>query len=49
DGFSGQNYFPDGMARQRFYRPLDRGFEREVAKRLEYWDRLRRARRQEGE
>ncbi|MDX9859389.1 MAG: replication-associated recombination protein A, partial [Rhodospirillales bacterium] len=42
DGFSGQNYFPDGMARQRFYRPLDRGFEREVAKRLEYWDRLRR-------
>lgn len=49
DGFSGQNYFPDGMARQRFYRPLDRGFEREVAKRLEYWDRLRRGRKPEGE
>ncbi|OAB56103.1 AAA family ATPase [Phormidium willei BDU 130791] len=41
EGFSGQNYFPDGMARQRFYRPVARGFEREIAKRLEYWDRLR--------
>lgn len=41
DGFSGQNYFPDGMARQRFYDPPERGFEREVRKRLEYWDRLR--------
>ncbi len=43
DGFSGQNCFPDGMARQRFYRPVARGFEREIAKRLAYWDRLRRA------
>ncbi len=41
DGFSGQNYFPDGMKRQRFYSPVERGFEREVKKRLEYWDRLR--------
>ena len=41
DGFSGQNYFPDGMARERFYRPGERGFEREVAKRLDYWDKLR--------
>jgi len=40
-GFSGQNYFPDGMARQNFYRPTERGFEREVAKRLEYWRKLR--------
>ena len=48
DGFSGQNYFPDGMDRQRFYRPVARGFEREVQKRLDYWDRLR-AKRQEGE
>jgi len=40
-GFSGQDYFPEGMRRQRFYRPGDRGFEREVAKRLAYWDRLR--------
>jgi len=41
DGFSGQNYFPDGMERQHFYRPVERGFEREIKKRLEYWDRLR--------
>jgi putative ATPase len=41
DGFSGQNYFPDGMARQRFYRPVERGFEREVKRRLDYWDKLR--------
>ncbi|MBF0324036.1 MAG: replication-associated recombination protein A [Alphaproteobacteria bacterium] len=41
DGFSGQNYFPDGMERQQFYRPVERGFEREVGKRLDYWARLR--------
>ena len=41
DGFSGQNYFPDGMERQRFYNPFERGFEREIAKRLDYWDKLR--------
>ncbi|MCA8931987.1 MAG: replication-associated recombination protein A [Rhodospirillaceae bacterium] len=48
DGFSGQNYFPDGMARQSFYHPVDRGFEREVAKRLAYWDRLRSERQAGG-
>ncbi|MCH7865880.1 MAG: replication-associated recombination protein A [Proteobacteria bacterium] len=41
EGFSGQNYFPDGMARSRLYEPGERGFEREIAKRLEYWDKLR--------
>ena len=41
EGFSGQNYFPDGMARRDFYRPGERGFEREIKKRLEYWDKLR--------
>ena len=41
EGFSGQNYFPDGMARQSFYRPVERGFEREVRKRLDYWAKLR--------
>ena len=41
DGFSGQNCFPDGMARQVFYQPVERGYEREIAKRLAYWDRLR--------
>ena len=41
DAFSGQNYFPDGMNRERFYQPKDRGFEREIGRRLEYWDKLR--------
>lgn len=41
DGFSGQNYFPNDMARQRFYHPKERGFEREIQKRLDYWDKLR--------
>ena len=41
EGFSGQDYFPDGMERRNFYRPAERGFEREIAKRLEYWSRLR--------
>jgi len=43
DAFSGQNYFPDGMARESFYRPRDRGFEREIAKRLEYWSQRRKS------
>ena len=41
DGFSGQNYFPDAMPRQNFYAPKETGFEREIAKRLEYWSQLR--------
>jgi putative ATPase len=41
EGFSGQDYFPDGMARPQFYRPVDRGFEREIKKRLDYWSKLR--------
>jgi putative ATPase len=41
EAFSGQNYFPDGMQRVEFYQPRDRGFEREIAKRLEYWAELR--------
>jgi putative ATPase len=51
EGFSGQNYFPDGMPRRRFYEPSERGFEREVRKRLEYWDKLRAraSGQQEGE
>ena len=47
DAFSGQNYFPDGMARQEFYRPAERGFEREIRKRLEYWTKLRAERQEE--
>jgi putative ATPase len=45
EAFSGQDYFPEGMARPRFYRPVDRGFEREVRKRLHYWAKLRGPRR----
>jgi len=41
DGFSGQNYFPDGMVREQFYAPKETGFEREIAKRLDYWAKLR--------
>lgn len=41
EGFSGQNYFPDDMPRRRFYQPVERGFEREVKKRIDYWDKLR--------
>ncbi len=44
DAFSGQDYFPEGLGRQRFYDPPERGFEREIRKRLEYWARLRRER-----
>ncbi len=41
NGFSGQNYFPDGMKRESFYNPVERGFEREILKRMEYWQKLR--------
>ncbi len=45
EAFSGQDYFPEGMARQRFYAPTDRGLERELKKRLEHFDMLRQRRR----
>jgi putative ATPase len=41
EGFSGQDYFPEEMARANFYRPADRGFERDVKNRLDYWQKLR--------
>ena len=41
NGFSGQNCFPESLGRQKFYHPVERGFEREIKKRLEYWDTLR--------
>lgn len=44
DAFSGQNYFPEAMGRKTFYEPVERGFERELKKRLDYWSRLRRER-----
>jgi putative ATPase len=47
DGFSGQDYFPEGMKRPVLYAPPERGFERELGKRVQYFARLR-ARRQGG-
>lgn len=41
EGFSGQNYFPDDMPRASFYQPVERGFERDIKKRMEYWQKLR--------
>ena len=41
NSFSGQNCFPESMGRQKYYFPVERGFEREIKKRLEYWDKLR--------
>jgi putative ATPase len=42
EGFSGQNYWPDALGAQKFYEPVDRGFEREIGKRLAYWQKLRK-------
>jgi len=42
NGFSGANYFPQEMGRQKIYRPIERGFEREIVKRIAYWDKLRK-------
>jgi len=44
EGFSGDNYWPEEMQPQTFYDPVERGFEREIAKRLEYWNKLRKDR-----
>lgn len=42
NGCSGQNCFPESMPRQKFYQPIERGFEREIKKRLEYWENFRK-------
>jgi len=49
EGFSGQEYFPPSLGRQSFYRPVERGFERELAKRVDYFARLRAQKRGEDE
>ena len=41
NAFSGQNFFPDELSRQVFYSPVERGFERELKKRLAYFEKLR--------
>ena len=48
DGFSGQNYFPEDMQRKNYYTPKEIGFEREIVKRLNYWDNLRKKKSKEG-
>jgi putative ATPase len=45
EAFSGQDYFPEQLGRQTFYEPVERGFEREIRKRLEYWQKLRNERK----
>ena len=49
EAFSGQDYFPEKMGRHTFYRPPDRGFEREIRKRLDYWARLRGDKQDDGD
>jgi putative ATPase len=44
EGFSGQDYFPEELGRPQFYDPPERGFEREIRKRLDYWAKLRKER-----
>ncbi len=44
EAFSGQDYFPEAMSRGTYYQPVERGFERDIKKRLEYWGKLRRER-----
>lgn len=41
EGFSGQNYFPEKLGRRSYYQPVERGFEREISKRMRYWQKLR--------
>lgn len=45
DGFSGQDYFPDRLRERAYYEPVERGFEREIGKRLAYWKKLRAERK----
>ncbi|MDF2812819.1 MAG: family ATPase, partial [Microvirga sp.] len=49
DAFSGQDYWPEKLGRQSFYDPVDRGFERDLRKRLDWWEKLRRERRSQGD
>jgi putative ATPase len=42
NSFAGENFFPDELSRKKFYNPADRGFEREIKKRVEWWDKKRK-------
>ncbi|MCB1537427.1 MAG: replication-associated recombination protein A, partial [Alphaproteobacteria bacterium] len=48
DGFSGQNYFPDGMRRETFYNPPGQGFEKDIRARIENWARMRAQKQKAG-
>ncbi|MBS7698202.1 MULTISPECIES: replication-associated recombination protein A [unclassified Chelatococcus] len=48
DAFSGQDYWPEALGRQHFYEPVERGFEREIRKRLDWWEKLRSERRSQS-
>lgn len=48
NSFSGQNYFPEEMQREIFYSPLTRGFEREMQKRIDFFNRLRKIKKEKG-
>ncbi|WP_375615389.1 replication-associated recombination protein A [Bartonella sp. AC10YNML] len=48
DAFSGQEYFPEKLGRQSYYKPVERGFEREIVKRLEWWQQLRKKRKDQN-
>ena len=41
EGFSGDNYWPENMEPEKFYQPVDRGFEHKIRERLDYWENLR--------
>jgi len=47
EAFSGQEYFPETLGRQKFYQPVERGFERDLKKRIDYFERLRATRREQ--
>jgi putative ATPase len=49
EAFSGQEYFPEKIGRQKFYEPVERGFERDLRKRVDYFERLRAAKRQQDD
>ncbi|KMO17129.1 replication-associated recombination protein A [Methylobacterium platani] len=48
DAFSGQDYWPERLGRQQFYAPTDRGFERRIAERLDWWEEARKSRGRDG-
>jgi putative ATPase len=42
NAFAGTNFFPDELSRKKFYEPNERGFEREIKKRIDWWDKRRK-------